>query len=156
MKNNFSKRVLSVFLCIALIMTYLPITAMAASASSDHISRVSDQSTMDTWRDFFLPDGKISTENAGGVWMDKSVFTNINDFSNTGITMNSNDAFLVALSAMATNMTVTGMSHVPTDTMLVLDVSASMGPGQNNVASELIEAANESIASLLKIGRAHV
>jgi pilin isopeptide linkage protein len=63
--------------------------------------------------------------------------------------MDSNDAFLVALSAMATNMTVTGMSHVPTDTMLVLDVSASMGPGQNNVASELIKAANESIASLL-------
>ena len=129
MKVNFSKRVLSVFLCIALIMTYLPISAMAASASSDHISRVADPSTMDTWRNFFLPDGKISTENAGGVWMDKSVFTNNSDFSNNGITMNDSDAFLVALSAMATNMTVTGMSHVPTDTMLILDVSASMGPG---------------------------
>ena len=70
MKTNFSKRVLSVFLCIALIMTYLPISAMVASVSSDHISRVSDPSTMDTWRDFFLPGGKISTENAGGVWMD--------------------------------------------------------------------------------------
>ncbi|MBE6796839.1 MAG: hypothetical protein E7531_00655 [Ruminococcaceae bacterium] len=149
MKTNFSKRVVSVFLCIALIMTYLPISAMAASASSDHISRVADPSTMDTWRDFFLPDGKISTENTGGVWMDKSVFTNNNEFGNTGIIMESNDAFLVALSAMATNMAVTGMSHVPTDTMLILDVSASMGPGQNNVASELIEAANESIASLL-------
>lgn len=149
MKVNFSKRVLSVFLCIALIMTYLPISAMAASASSDHISRVADPSTMDTWRNFFLPDGKISTENAGGVWMDKSVFTNNNEFGNTGITMDSSDAFLVALSAMATNITVTGMSHVPTDTMFILDVSASMGPGQNNVASELIEAANESIASLL-------
>ena len=150
METNFSKRVLSVFLCIALIMTYLPISAMAASASSDHISRVADPSTMDTWRDFFLPDGKISTENAGGVWMDKSVFTNNNEFDNTGITMDGSDAFLVALSAMATNMTVTGMSHVPTDTMLILDVSASMGPGQNNVASELIEAANESIAALLE------
>lgn len=149
MKTKFSKKVLSVFLCIALIMTYLPISAMAASASSDHISRVADPSTMNTWEDFFLPGGKISTENAGGVWMDKSVFTNNNEFGNTGITMDSNDAFLVALSAMATNMTVTGMSHVPTDTMLILDVSASMGSGQNNVASELIEAANESIASLL-------
>ena len=149
MKTKFSKKVLSVFLCIALIMTYLPISAMAASASSDHISRVADPSTMNTWEDFFLPGGKISTENAGGVWMDKSVFTNNSDFSHNGITMNDRDAFLVALSAMATNMTVTGMSHVPTDTMLILDVSASMGPGQNNVASELIEAANESIASLL-------
>ncbi len=149
MKTNFLKRLLSVFLCIALIMTYLPISAMAASASSDRISRVSDPSTMNSWRDFFLPGGKISTENAGGVWMDKSVFTNNNEFGNTGITMDSNNALLVALSAMATNMTVTGMSHVPTDTMLILDVSASMGPGQNNVASSLIKAANESIASLL-------
>lgn len=149
MKTKFSKKVLSVFLCIALIMTYLPLSVMAASASSDHISRVADPSTMNTWEDFFLPGGKISTENAGGVWMDKSVFTNNSDFSHNGITMNDRDAFLVALSAMATNMTVTGMSHVPTDTMLILDVSASMGPGQNNVASELIEAANESIASLL-------
>ena len=102
MKTKFSKKVLSVFLCIALIMTYLPLSVMAASASSDHISRVADPSTMDTWRNFFLPDGKISTENAGGVWMDKSVFTNNNKFGNTGITMDSNDAFLVALSAMAT------------------------------------------------------
>jgi len=149
MKHAFSKRFLSVFLCIALIMTYLPISAMAASASSDHISRVSEPSTMDSWRDFFLPGATISTENAGGVWMDKSVFTDNSDLSYTGITMNDSDAFLVALSAMATNMTVTGMSHVPTDTMLILDVSASMGSGQNNVASELIEAANESIHSLL-------
>ena len=59
MKTNFSKKLLSVFLCITLIMTYLPISAMAAAASSDHISRVADPSTMDTWRDFFLPDGKI-------------------------------------------------------------------------------------------------
>ena len=81
--------------------------------------------------------------------MDKSVFTDNSDLSYTGITMNGSDAFLVALSAMATNMTVTGMSHVPTDTMLILDVSASMGSGQNDVASELVEAANESIDSLL-------
>ena len=151
MKHSFSKKFLSVFLCITLIMTYLPISVMAASASSDHISRVSDPSTMDNWQDFFLPDGKISTENAGGVWMDKSVFTENTEFGNSGITMDNNDAFLVALSAMASNMTVTGMSHVPTDTMLILDVSGSMNDnsGNNDVADELVEAANESIASLL-------
>ncbi len=149
MKHSFSKKFISVFLCIALIMTYLPISVMAASASSNHIDRVADPSTMDSWRDFFLPDGVISTNNAGSVWTDKSVFTDADDFTNDNIALNDGNAFLVALSAMATNMTVTGMSHIPTDTMLVLDVSASMGPGQNNVASELVEAANESIASLL-------
>lgn len=148
MKKSYSKRFLSVFLCIALIMTYLPILT-AAAISDSNIVRVSDPSTMDDWKDFFLPNGTISTNNAGRVWMDKSVFTDAEDFTNTSISLNDENAFLVALSAMATNMTVTGMSHVPTDTMLILDVSASMGPGQNNVASELIEAANTSIASLL-------
>lgn len=148
-KTKFSKRLLSAFLCVVLIFTCLPFSAMAASASSDYISRVADLSTMDAWKDYFLPEGKISTENAGGVWTDKSVFTDDGAFASNGITMDNDDAFLVALSAMASNMTVTGMSHVPTDTMLILDVSASMGPGQNNVASELIEAANTSIASLL-------
>ncbi len=149
MKHSFSKKFLSIFLCIVLIMTYLPISAMAASASSDHINRVADPSSMDGWKDLFLPDGVISTNNAGSVWTDKSVFTDAKDFTNDNIALNDSNAFLVALSAMASNMTVTGMSHVPTDTMLILDVSASMGPGRNNVASELVEAANESIASLL-------
>ncbi len=148
MKNSITKRFLSVFLCIALMVTYFPLSATAVSASDDRISRLSDPSTMDSWRDFFLPDGKISTENAGGVWMDKSVFTDNSEFADTGITMDNSNAFLVALSAMATNMTVTGMSHVPTDTMLVLDVSGSMGSGDNDVAEDLVEAANTSIFSL--------
>ncbi len=154
-KKNFGQRLMSVFLVFAVLMTMLPLSVMAASASSDHISRASDPSTMDTWRDFFLPDAKISTENAGGVWMDKSVFTDDREFSFSGITMDNSDAFLVALSAMATNMTVIGMSHVPTDTMLILDVSGSMNDNSDNndVAEELVEAANESIASLLEINK---
>lgn len=148
MKKTFSQKLLSVLLCLALLMAHFPIAAMAA-VSDDYIYRDSDPSTMDGWRDAFLPNNNISTENAGMVWTDKSVFTNANAFSNVGIAMNDSNAFLVALSAMATNMTVTGMSHVPTDTMLVLDVSASMGSGQNDVAQELVEAANTTIAALL-------
>ncbi len=33
MKHSFSKKFLSVFLCFALIMTYLPLSVMAASAN---------------------------------------------------------------------------------------------------------------------------
>lgn len=143
------RRVFSIFLCTILIMTCLPSSVRAASASSDHVDLITDTSTMDGWQDLFLPDGKISTENAGKIWMDNSMFEDNSEFSHLGITMDSTNGMLIALSAMATSMSVTGMSHVPTDTMLILDVSASMGPSQNNVASELIEAANTSIASLL-------
>ena len=149
MRTILTKRLLSVFLCIALIASYTPITALAATVSSDHIDRVSDPSTMDTWRDFFLPDGNISTEHAGRVWTDKSVFT-ANPFQANGITMDDANAFLVALSAMATNMSVTGMTHMPTDSMLILDVSGSMNDGDNDVAEDLVLAANTSIKALLE------
>lgn len=151
MKTKFYQKVLSVLLCLAILSTYLPVSAMAAQASADQITRVSDESTMDSWKDFFLPAGKISTENAGGVWVDKSVFTDDAVFSASGIAMDNSNAFLVALSAMAANMTVTGMAYAPTDTMLILDVSASMGSGHNDVAEELVEAANTSIESLLSM-----
>lgn len=50
----------------------------------------------------------------------KSVFTDDDAFSGTGIAMNgTNDSFLVALSAIASNTSVTGMSNAPTDTMLL-------------------------------------
>ncbi len=153
MKTRLSKRFLSIVLCLALLMTYTPVWAMAASASSGRIERVADPSTMDGWRDYFLPNDTISTQNAGGVWMDKSVLTNDDAFERNGITMDNPDAFLVALSAMATNMSVTGMSSMPTDSMLVLDVSGSMNEGDNDVAEELVEAANASIKALLETNR---
>ncbi len=152
MKKTFMKKTLSVLLSISLLMTLFSVSAVVG-ASSASVSRVADLSTMDGWRDVFLPNGVISTENAGGVWMDKSVFVNADAFAANGITQKAQNSFLVALSAMAANMSVTGMSHVPTDTVLVLDVSASMGSSQNDVAEELVEAANASITSLLAINK---
>ena len=85
--------------------------------------------------------------------MDKSVFTNASDFSGTGINTSRTDSFLVALSAIASNMGITGTSNVPTDSILVLDVSGSMNDGGNDVAEELVEAANESIGALLSTNK---
>jgi len=152
MKARFSKRFLSIVLCFAMLMSYTPIVAKAATGTGS-VDRVADQATLDGWRDYFLPGGTISTQNAGGVWMDKSVLTDDTAFSANGITMERPDAFLVALSAMATNMSVTGMSNIPTDSILVLDVSGSMNDGDNDVAEELVEAANTSIAALLETNR---
>ena len=83
--------------------------------------------------------------------MDKSVLLDDSEFAGTGIKKNSQDSFLVALSAIASNMNVTGMSSVPTDTILVLDVSGSMNDnyGNNDVAEDLVNAANASVETLL-------
>ncbi len=149
-RTKFSHKLLSIILCIALLVAYIPAAIFTTSAAEVPTNKVADPSTMDTWKNFFLPEnGDLSTENAGGVWTNKSVFTDASAFP--GITLDSPNSFLVALSAIASNMTVTGMSSVPTDTMLVLDVSGSMNDNQNNndVAEELVEAANASTHTLL-------
>ncbi len=149
-KQKVGNRITSVLLTIAILLSIIPITIMTTSAVSLNSSREADPSTMDGWEQIFPTTDEISTENAGGVWMDKSVFTDSSAFAGLGITQDEQDSFLVALSAMAANMSVTGMSNVPTDTILVLDVSGSMNDNadNNDVAEELVEAANDSIAEL--------
>ncbi len=142
-KNLALNRLLSVFLCFALLVSYLPAYTLPASAAAEY-ELVADPSTIDGWKQFFLPEnGDLSTENAGGVWTDKSVFTDSLTLGDTTISKTDPNSFLVALSAIASNMTVTGLSSAPTDTMLVLDVSNSMD------GAPLVEAANQAITSLL-------
>lgn len=100
--QRLRNRVLCLLLCIAILMSMLPLSILTATAaSSNAVNRITDPSTMDDWTKLFPISGKISTENAGGVWMDKSVFTNASDFSGTGINTSRTDSFLVALSAIA-------------------------------------------------------
>lgn len=150
-KQSLGNRITSVFLAVAILFGLIPLTALTASAASVNSNRAADPSTIDGWKQFFPITGDISTENAGGVWTDKSVFLDASAFEGLGITQDEQDSFLVALSAMAANMNVTGLSSVPTDSMLILDVSGSMNDnqGNNDVAEELVAAANESIGALL-------
>ncbi len=167
MKMRVLKRVLSLMLCLVLVASYLPagiVTAVAEGSGeitgSLNIEKVADPSTKDDWRSYFGTDTAFNTEFAGAIWTDKSVFTDASAFSNivsnsqgnpVRITMTDPNDMLVALSAMGSTMTITGQSSVPTDTMLVLDVSGSMNGSSNNndVAEELAEAANTTIQELL-------
>lgn len=151
-KQSIGKRIASVFLAFALLFTVIPMAIVSVSAVDP--TRIADLPTWNKWEEYFNLDGNtLSTENAGGVWMDKSVFTNADLLDEMGISQDDPDSFLVALSTMAANMSVTGMSHVPTDSMLVLDVSGSMNDGDNDVAEELVQAANESIKALLQTNK---
>ena len=139
MKKNIWKRALSLVLCLVLVASYLPAGILPAvavgSTTALTFNKVADPSTKDGWQTYFGTGNNISTDNAGGIWTDKSVFTDASAFTNittdsqgnaVSITMKNSNDLLVALSAMASNMTITGQSSVPTDTMLVLDVSGSM------------------------------
>lgn len=159
MKKNFSKRILSLFVCIALVMTYLPITAMAAQSGTS--TSIADPKTLSDWQTWFSED---SSRYAGGVFVDKSVYTateakndeyfeDIKDSLNFSNDNFGNENFMVALSALGSNSEILGYSHIPTDTMLVLDASTSMGSGSASTSSidDMVAGANEAIKRLLAL-----
>ena len=158
---SIGNRLMALLLCIVMVAGLMPVVSVAAETSQQASdTRITDPSTMDDWRRFFGDgSGDILTEHAGYVWTDKSVLKDASAFAhitkdsdgNDVTITKTDDSFLVALSAMGSNMTVTGKTSVPTDTMLVLDVSGSMNDndGNNDVAEELVEAANATIHGLL-------
>ncbi len=164
-KYKLSHKLLSIFVCIALVITCLPLAAITASAATmpfGILDKTVDNPTVNGWKDIFTDN---STENAGGVWTDKSVFSSVNDFlnatdeneaSNQSYHLNMNDEnsnFLVSLSAIASNKQVTGYSTIPTDTVFVLDLSSSMqGAGYNSI-EPLAAATNSAIKKLLSLNK---
>lgn len=133
-----------------MLMSCCTLFANNVAAEETDVIRISDSSTMNDWKNYFGSE-VTSTRNAGSVWTDKTVLTDSSSFGNTGIGMENNDDFLVALSAIASNKSVKSYSNMLTDTVLILDVSGSMNDdaGHNNLAEEMVEAANDSIAELL-------
>ncbi len=146
-KMKFSKRLVSLLLCIAILMTYVPVMVLSAQAGNSPYKRIVDANTMNNWTKYFDLNN-LTTKNAGGVWTDKSVFTDASAFQGSGITMlDSEKNFLTALSAIAANKEVVGYHTVPTDTVLILDLSNSME--DHGAEQALINAANEAIDTLL-------
>ena len=78
-KMNFPKQLLSIFLCLSMLLTYLPITSMVALAAEDYAykggagTKISDLDTSSKYSES-LGDN-ASTEYAGRIWTDKSVYT---------------------------------------------------------------------------------
>lgn len=154
-KFKFTKKLLSVFLCLALLFSYLPslsVNVFAAEGSNSYYNRVVDANTMDGWKEYFpltsTQNDPLSTENAGGVWTDKSVFSNADAFPQSVTMVDDSKNFLTALSAVAANKEVVGYSTVPTDTVFILDLSNSMS---GNDVTDLVDATNDAIKSLQQI-----
>lgn len=155
-KTTFSRRFLSLFLSIAILVGILPLS-FAASAATPSGSAVADAATIDGWKQYFSAD---TTRYAGGVYVDKTVFTAAdakqyfaNDIADRlffGKDNFGNDNFLVALSGIASNTEIVGYSAVPTDTILVLDVSSSMS---DNSVEQMLKGTNQALEMLLNLNK---
>ncbi|MBQ2863323.1 MAG: VWA domain-containing protein, partial [Clostridia bacterium] len=172
MKNNrtIKKRIISLLLSAVMVISTVPLgtfTLGAAAASGD--GRVVDTHTLNQWKQYFgiqsaNPNNVLlSTEYAGGIWTDKSVFlpsalpSELTDAKYNGQSVSVEDRgdnFIVSLSALASNKQITGYSTIPTDTVFMLDFSSSMrSKDQNNSSAvdELVSATNSAIGRLLAL-----
>ena len=147
---NLTKKLISILLVMALLFAYLPIATLAATPDAEYYNRVTDDNTMNNWVKYF-DINEHGTANAGGVWTDKSVFKDADAFDGKVSMIEEGKNFLTALSTIAANKEIVGYSTVPTDTVLVLDLSRSIS--DQNAEDALIAAANDAIESLLKINK---
>ncbi|MBQ2764169.1 MAG: VWA domain-containing protein, partial [Firmicutes bacterium] len=137
------------------ILTFLLIIVFALGLMSAGVladDRTVDPSTLDRWENWF-GEGVETSENAGGVWLDKTVQTDAS-YYNKAATKNETklsmegDNFLVSLSAIGNNKSIMGYTYNPTDTFLILDVSGSMN---HDRITTLVAAANDAMKRLLEL-----
>ncbi len=150
-KRNLSQRVLSFLLSAVLLLSLFPWNSINLHvAAEDGLARYADPSTLNSWKDYFFRSiNDFDTANAGGIITDKTVLTSADELKAmgvTGISDPSDRGFLGVLSAIGSNMTVTGESAVATDTVMLLDTSGSM---KRAAVEAMLEAANISIKTLL-------
>ena len=136
-KTKLSQRMLSIFLCIALLASYIPLTAAAASLSRAAVTgTVTDPGTADSWQTMMGTDID-GNRYAGRVWVDKSVYKDgdtavLNNKGENGssfeVDLKDDEAFQIIFSALGSTMTTesTVSSSGPLDVVLVLDDSTSM------------------------------
>lgn len=156
------KKILAVILSVLIVLSALPISLLSVFAESSSEGIVADTPTIHSWKEFFgkSDDGSVNTENAGGIWVDKSVFTT--DTIKTtfphldkALAPSENnfgeENFLVSLATIGSNKEIVGYSTIPTDTMLVLDLSSSMygNTGKNaDTVTKMVKAVNNAIEKL--------
>ena len=163
-RTKFSHRVLSVLLCAALLISYVPLTsgiAKAALRKLDITGTVVDAGTADGWETMLGTHGD-GNRYAGRVWVDRSVYKDgdtvvLNSRGESGssfrVALEEDEAFQVVFSALGSTMTSkeSTISTGPMDVVLILDNSVSMNTvsGGTTRMQKVIESANSLLADLL-------
>ncbi|MBE6712703.1 MAG: DUF11 domain-containing protein [Ruminococcaceae bacterium] len=163
-----SQRITSLFLCVVMLLSYIPFSAKAASRIAPAVESISlvttDPGTADAWEHMM---GTASDGNryAGRVWVDKSVykdgdvvkFNGKNDAASSyTVSLEDDEAFQIVFSALGSTMTTKESTTTtgPMDVVLVLDTSTSMDDEDGNGVTRLertIEAANGLLEDLLTL-----
>jgi len=148
-KKRIGRIIAVVLLAMTLVVGLIPNQALAAE------SKIADEATIDKYLES-LGD-EASTEYAGRIWTDKTVFA-----EDTSIRMKPNDStpadnhldlkiskgsdFAVMYSALATGVEVTGSTVTPMDVVFVIDMSSSMSRESNRMDNGQLRVYNATVA----------
>ncbi len=165
-KFSLLQRAMGLFLCLALIASYVPLTTRAAEpvALSADSNVIVDPSTADDWEHMMGTDTD-GNRYAGRVWADRSVYKDGDTVvlnsrgessSSFKVSLEEDESFQVVFSVLGSTMssTETVSSTGPMDVVLVLDISPSMTEEVSDGVSRMqttIAAANTLIDNLLKL-----
>lgn len=128
-----------------------------------------DPDTSSAWKSLFGEDGgsnsssadgsaaPYSTENAGRIWADKSVYASAEEAHAAGIDgamlSNKDYGFIVGLSAFSSAVSIRTESTVPHDVVFVVSLNSTMGSfvyDGKTYAEHLADALNEAIGRLMQ------
>lgn len=162
-KTKSYKRILTFLLCVALLVSYIPLTTAAATplAPSAVAGVVTDQGTADSWEHMMGTDVD-GNRYSGRVWVDKSVYKDgdiavLNSKNQVGsqfqVSLEDDEAFQMIFSALGSTMSEKNVVSTtgPLDVVLILDNSVSMNTvsGGTTRMQKVIEAANKLLGELL-------
>lgn len=168
-KRKLGKSVLTVILSIMMVLEMIVPCFTAFAAANDEYqggagTKISDLDTSTKYSES-LGDN-ASTEYAGRIWTDKSVYTDDVTFATYGggeSTVKLNEGgnlgedFLIAYSALATSQSVTGQTQAPVDVVFIIDISGSMSNNDSEMdngysrIANTVSAVNDSIETLMEM-----
>lgn len=138
-----------------------PATDASSSAAAPHLSKIADPDTSATWKNMFSDpaseDGfRVSTQDVGRIWVDKSVYATSADAQAAGIvdpTLADPDLdFLVGLSAISSAAAIRTEQTAPHDVVFVISLNSTLGSYTYNgkpYGEYLATALNEAIGRLM-------
>ncbi len=140
-KKRIGRIIAVALLAMTLVVGLIPNQALAAE------TKIADAVTIDKYLES-LGD-EASTEYAGRIWTDKSVYADdariplktgeVKDIDNES-------DFLVAYSALATGVEVTGNTVTPMDVVFIIDLSSSMSRSSNRMDNGQLRVYNATVA----------
>ena len=146
-----SRRNLLPLVLLALLLALAPATARAAG-----LTKLVDPDTSARWEEVFgASSGTVSTENAGRIWADKSVYASADDARAAGlpVKIDVNDhSFIVGLSTLASAVSVRQEGGTAHDVVFVVSTNRLLEDityGGRPQADYLVDALNQAIAHLM-------